>query len=115
MRSSTGHRAGRCASLAAPLLLVAGLFPAVAQAGDVSVQGGTLRYSGGAPANDVTVSLRSADRFQVADSKADVSAGPGCTSTGARTATCPTAGVTALAIDVAGGADKVTIASEIAT
>jgi Ca2+-binding RTX toxin-like protein len=114
MRRSRVHRAGRAAALVAPMLLLA-LLPAVAEAGDVSVQGGTLRYMGGSPANDVTVSLQGTDRFQVVDSRAAVTAGAGCTSTGQRRATCPTAGVTGLSIDVGGGADRVTIATEVAT
>jgi Ca2+-binding RTX toxin-like protein len=110
MRSSRRHPSGRVAGSA--LLLVA-LFPAIAQAADVSVQGGTLRYASGSAANSVQIALPSPGRFQVTDSKADIDAGPGCTSTGKRRATCPTAGVTALAIDVGGGADRVAIDAAI--
>jgi Ca2+-binding RTX toxin-like protein len=114
MRRSQRHSAGRIAAVFAPLLLLA-LFPAITHAADVSVQGGTLRYTSGSAPNSVHISLRSADRFQVTDSKTDVNAGAGCTSTGQRQATCPTAGVTALAIDVSKGADRVTIAAAIST
>jgi Ca2+-binding RTX toxin-like protein len=114
MRRSQRHCAGRIAAVSAPLLLLA-LFPAVTHAADVSVQGGTLRYTSGSAANSVHIALRGADRFEVTDSKTDVNAGSGCTSTGQRQATCPTAGVTAIAIDVGSGADSVTIAAAIST
>jgi hypothetical protein len=114
MRSFRRHHAGRVAAVSAPLLVLA-LCPAVTQAAVVSVQGGTLRYTSGSAANSVQIALTSPDRFQVADSKTDVDAGPGCTSTGKRRATCPSAGVTALAVEVGGGADRVAIDAAIAT
>jgi hypothetical protein len=114
MQGFRRHRAGRVAAVSPPLLLLA-LFPSIARAADVSVQGGTLRYTSGSPATSVQIALSSPQRFQVTDSKTDVNAGPGCTSTGQRRATCPTAGVTALAIDVGGGDDRVTIDAAIST
>jgi hypothetical protein len=114
MRRDQRHRAGRIAAVSAPLLLLA-LFPAITHAADVSVQGGTLRYTSGSAPNSVHIGLRSADRFEVTDSKTNVTAGPGCTSTGQRQATCPTAGVTAISVQVSSGADRVTIAAAIST
>jgi hypothetical protein len=114
MQGFRGQRAGRVAVGFAPLLLL-GLFPAISQAAEVSVKGGTLRYTSGNAANSVQIALRSPSRFQVTDSKANVKAGAGCTSTGQRQATCPTAGVTAIAVDVAGGADRVAIDAAVST
>jgi hypothetical protein len=108
------HLAGRVAAGIAPLALLA-LFPAISQAAEVSVQDGTLRYTSGNAANSVQIALRPPGRFQVTDSKTNIKAGAGCTSTGQRQATCPTAGVTAIAVDVAGGADRVAIDAAIST
>jgi Ca2+-binding RTX toxin-like protein len=87
----------------------------MARAADVSVQNGNLRYTSGSAANSVQIALRSPSRFVVTDAKTDINAGPGCTSTGQRRATCPTTGVTALTIEVAGGADRVSIDAAIST
>src|SRR5215211_1895833 len=114
MQPFSGHRAARAAALLAALLLVAAV-PAAAQAADVSVQNGTLRYTSGQAANSVGVSLRLPGRFVVSDSKTNITAGAGCTSMGQRRASCAVAGVTALAIDVAGGADRVSIDAAIST
>lgn len=109
----SGQRAaGRIGALLATALLLVAL-PAVAQAADVAVQNGTLRYTGGQAANSVTVSLRSSASFVVSDSKANVTAGAGCTSMGQKRVSCPAAGVTGLAIDVAGGADRVSLDARI--
>jgi Ca2+-binding RTX toxin-like protein len=114
MQSLLGHRSWRIpAALAVPLL--AAVLPAAAQAADVAVQNGTLRYSSGQSANSVQVSPRSPGRFVVSDSKSNVTAGVGCTSMGARRASCPMAGVTAISIDVAGGADHVSIDAAVST
>jgi hypothetical protein len=114
MQRLRAPRAGRVAPVLAAPLLVA-ILPAAAQAADVAVQNGTLRYTSGQAANSLKVSLRSPGRFVVSDSKTNITAGAGCTSMGQRRASCPVAGVTALAIDVAGGADHVSIEAAIST
>jgi RTX calcium-binding nonapeptide repeat (4 copies) len=114
MRRFRRHRAGRVAAVLAAPLLVA-IVPGAAQAADVFVQNGTLRYTSGQAANSVQVSLRSPGRLVVSDAKTNVTPGTGCTSMGARRASCTMAGVTALAIDVAGGADRVSIDAAIST
>jgi hypothetical protein len=114
MQGFRWDRSGRAVAGCAPLLLLA-LFPAVTQASEVSVQGGTLRYTSGNAANSVQIAPRSPGRFQVTDPKTNVKAGAGCTSTGQHQATCPTAGVTAIAVEVAGGADRVAIDAAIST
>jgi hypothetical protein len=114
MQRFRGDRARRVAAvLAAPLLLP--VLPAAAHAADVAVQNGTLRYASGQAANSVQVSLQPSGSFVVSDSKTDVTAGSGCTSMGARRATCPPAGVTALVVDVSGGADHVSVNAAIST
>jgi len=114
MQRFPGDRAGRVvAVLAAPVLVL--VLPAAAQAADVAVQNGTLRYTSGQAANSVQVALRLPGRFVVSDSKTKISAGAGCTSMGARRASCAMAGVTALAVDVAGGADRVSVDAAIST
>ena len=110
------QRRGRvcAAAVAAPLVLLA-LCPAAVLAADVSVEGGTLRYTSGQSANAVQITMRSPGRFVVSDSKTNVMAGAGCTSMGQKRASCPAGGVTALAVDVAGGADRVSIDARIST
>ena len=114
MKRFRGHRAGRVAAVLAAPLLVA-VLPVAAQAADVAVQNGTLRYASGQAPNSVQISLRPSGSFVVSDSKTNVNAGPGCTSMGARRATCQAAGVTALVVDTAGGADHVSINAAIST
>ena len=96
------------------LLLLAALPPGV-HAATVSVEGSTLRYVSGSAPNSVHVALPSAETFRVTDSQTNISAGPGCTASGQRRATCSTAGVTSISIDVGGGADRVSLAREIST
>ena len=98
----------RIPAILASLLFVA-LSAPVAQAADVSVQGGTLRYEGGSLANDVTITMQQPDRFRVSDSRTDVNAGAGCTQDGARRATCASAGVTGIHLDLAGDNDRAEI------
>ena len=91
MQRSRRVRAGWVAAvLAAPLLLA--VLPAAAHAADVAVQNGTLRYASGQAANSVQISLHPSGSFVVSDSKTNVNAGSGCTSMGARRATCSVGG-----------------------
>jgi len=100
------------AAILAPCAALA-LMPAVAQAADVSVEGGTLRYTSGASANSVHVAPGTPGRLQVTDPKTSVHAGSGCTSSGQHSASCSAAGVTAISIDLGGGADRASIAPAI--
>jgi hypothetical protein len=82
--------------IAALVVAVALVAPAQAGAAAAYISGGaTLRVDGGSEASNLTVTT-SGTNFVVADSGADVTAGPGCvqTSDSPKRVTCPQAGVT---------------------
>jgi Ca2+-binding RTX toxin-like protein len=96
-------------SLLLAFALLFGLFPAGAEAADVSVSGATLLFAA-APneANVLAVSL-AAGTYTLTDTGAAVTAGAGCTQVAPGQVTCPSAGLTALSIDVRDLDDSVAI------
>src|SRR5919199_3686943 len=94
----------RSAPLAAALVLAA---PAAAHAATASVSGGVLSFvAADNEVNDLALSVGGGS-YTLADAGAPLTAGAGCSQSGANAVTCSTTGVTSVSIDVRDRADHV--------